>query len=173
MHPKRHYIPLSKSKSYLLGLTLLLGSFSLLAQDLPRTVIGNSGDYYDNLLFGSLHFTVGEIAVAQYDSEIQLGEGFHRVYYDLLVSAEDILPVNWEVNIYPNPTVDQVQIQLPTEHRVQALLYNSNGQLIGQREDIMYQSTIDFSRLPAGSYHLQLRDEIGRQGSFQILKLNY
>lgn len=173
MHLKRSHILLIKSRFYLLLLGLLLGSTSLSAQDLPRTVIGNSGDYYDNLLFGSLHFTVGEIAVTAYENEIQLGEGFHRVYYDLLVSAEDILPTNWEVNIYPNPTVNQVQIELPTDSRVQALLYNSSGQLIGQREDIMYQSTIDFSRLPAGSYLLQLQDEQGRQGTFQILKLNY
>ncbi|MEO0875216.1 MAG: T9SS type A sorting domain-containing protein [Bacteroidota bacterium] len=173
MHSKRSYHSFSKSKFYLLGLAFGLGIFSLAAQDLPRTVIGNSGDYYDNLIFGSLHFTVGEIAVAEYGTDVQVGEGFHRSYYDLLVSSENILPANWEVKIYPNPTVDQVQIQLPTDSPTQVFLYDSAGRLIGQREDIQYQSIIDFSRLPAGSYHLQLRDNNGRQGTFQILKLSY
>ncbi|MEL7251915.1 MAG: T9SS type A sorting domain-containing protein, partial [Bacteroidota bacterium] len=75
--------------------------------------------------------------------------------------------------IYPNPTVDQVQIQLPTDSPTQALLYDSAGRLIGQRENIQYQGSIDFSRLPAGSYHLKLLDDNGRHGTFQILKLNY
>ncbi|MEL6973390.1 MAG: hypothetical protein AAFO02_24740, partial [Bacteroidota bacterium] len=90
MYSKRSHHLLSKPKFYLLSLALGLGIFSLAAQDLPRTVIGNSGDYYDNLIFGSLHFTVGEIAVAEYGTDVQLGEGFHRSYYDLLVSSEDL-----------------------------------------------------------------------------------
>ena len=160
-------------KSFLISLCLLLGASGLQGQDLPRTVVGSSGDYYDNLLFGSLHFTVGEIAVAQYENEIQLGEGFHRVYYDLIVDVETILPTNWEVNIYPNPTIGQVNIQLPTEVEARATLFNSSGQLIKQAEGIINDSTIDFSNLPAGTYQLHLRDKNGQHGTFQILKLNY
>lgn len=143
-----------------------------LAQELPRTVIGSSGDYYDNLLFGSLHFTVGEIAVARFENNIELGEGFHRSYYDLLVDAQEILPTSWEVTVCPNPTTEQVRFRWSTKEQLTAQLYDTNGRLILQQAGILQEGQMDMSPLPAGTYLLRLQDLEGRTGSFQILKVN-
>lgn len=156
------------------AILFLLGSFcDLKAQDMPRTVIGSNGDYYDNLLFGSLHFTVGEVAVARYQNGLELGEGFHRAYHDLLVENKEILPLDWAVNVYPNPTTERIRITLPSTAVAEAQLYNQLGQLVHQQTDILSESELDMSQLPAGTYLLRLWDETGRQGTFQVLKVRY
>lgn len=152
---------------------LLASAGSLTGQDMPRTVIGNAGDYYDNLLFGSLHFTVGEIAVARYQNGLELGEGFHRAYYDLLVENEELLPLNWEVNIYPNPTTESIRIALPDLSPTRAALYNSNGQLLWQETILTSLQELDLGAYPAGTYLLRLADETGREGTFRVLKIKH
>lgn len=158
----------------LLGLLYLSWApTNLHAQDMPRTVVGSAGDYYDNLIFGSLHFTVGEIAVARYENGLELGEGFHRVYYDLIVDAEEILPQDWSVNVFPNPTTKDLRISLSTTAEVEAQLFSQNGQLVKQQEAILHEGSMDLSPLPAGTYILRLTDQDGRNGTFQILKIDY
>ncbi len=160
-------------KGYLLAIVLCCVLSPSFSQDLPRTVVGNAGDYYENLLFGSLHFTVGEVAVARFENNIELGEGFHRSYYDLLVDAQEILPQTWEVTVFPNPTTEQIRFRWSTDQQVAAQLFNANGQLLQQQEQILHQGRMDMSQLPAGSYLLQLQDQNGRTGTFQILKVNH
>lgn len=154
-------------------LILLSISCSVEAQDMPRTVVGSSGDYYDNLLFGTLHFTVGEVAVARYQNGLELGEGFHRAYYDLLVESKEILPLDWAVNIYPNPTTERIQIELPNDEATAAELYNSNGQLLFRQAELTANQEVDLSAYPAGTYLLRLQDKAGRQGTFRVLKVKY
>lgn len=164
----------TNQRQWLFGsLFLLLSVGYLHAQDMPRTVVGSSGDYYDNLLFGSLHFTVGEVAVARYQNELELGEGFHRAYYDLLVDSKEILPLDWAVNIYPNPTTERIRIQLPEPGQTTAELYNSTGQLLFQQAVLETDQEIDLATYPAGTYLLRLSDQSGRQGTFRVLKIKY
>ncbi|WP_367390853.1 T9SS type A sorting domain-containing protein [Lewinella sp. LCG006] len=154
-------------------LAILLSAGALSAQDIPRTVVGNAGDYYDNLIFGSLHFTVGEVAVARYQNGLELGEGFHRAYYDLLVKNEELLPLDWAVNIYPNPTTESIRIALPDLAPTQAALYNTNGQLLWQETIVTPLQVVDLAAYPAGTYLLRLADEEGRTGTFQVLKIKH
>ena len=56
-----------------LGLSVLIAGtclfiHSVQAQSLSQSVIGNAGDYYENPGVGSLHWTVGEIAVESYSN---------------------------------------------------------------------------------------------------------
>lgn len=155
------------------GLILFGSTISnLSAQTMPRTVVGSSGEYLDHLLFGTLNFTVGEVAVNRYQGAMDLAEGFHRVYYDLVVSNEDLLPADWEVLVYPNPTAEYLKVEFPaSEKRVNAQIYSSTGQLLLQQENISLETEFDLQVLPAGTYWLRLMDETGRQGSFQIQKI--
>lgn len=160
----------------LLAVILVLLSLPVFsnAQDMPRTVVGSAGDYYDNLQFGTIHFTVGEVAVDRYtNATMELGEGFHRAYYELIVNSEDMLPTDWQVGIYPNPTTEEIRLQLPTDEPVTAQLYNAAGQLLFTQEELQNQSALDLRSLPAGTYILRLLDSTGRQGSFQVLKIKY
>lgn len=151
----------------------LLPTLQLSAQTIPRTVISSSGGYYDNLLFGNLHFTVGEIAVAEYQNGIVLGEGFHRTYTDILVRDEDILPADWKVRLYPNPTLGRVRIELPEHDEVHAHLYNASGQLVQSYGQLHHRASIDLTALPAATYIIRLTGNDGQSGSFQLVKINY
>ena len=47
---------------------IFMGVGNTQAQDMPRQVVGNAGDYYQSVLFGNLHWTVGEIAVSRHEN---------------------------------------------------------------------------------------------------------
>lgn len=164
-----------KLKHFMSGLWLcsLFWALPLAAQDMPRTVIGNAGGYFDNLLFGDLHFTVGEIAVGRYLNGMELGEGFHRAYYDIVVSAEAPLPEDWQVKLYPNPTSERLILELSDGKPVTAQLFSNSGQVLLSREGISLHTEFDLSLLPAGVYWLRLRGEDGKHGVFQVQKINY
>lgn len=152
----------------------MLGLFCLpvlSAQDMPRTVVGSAGDYYQNLLFGNLHWTVGEIAVSNYQNGLELGEGFHQVYYDLLVEVDDPLPAGWEISVYPNPTTDWINLRFPELVKLDANLYTLSGQLLFELNDLSGTATVDLGIYPEGTYLLQLRDEDGRQRTVRVLKM--
>ncbi len=144
---------------------------SLTAQEMSRTVVGNAGDYFEHPLVGNIHFSVGEVAVAHYQNGLELGEGFHHLYYDLVVSTQEPLPPNWEVNIYPNPATDQLRISWDGEGALNAELYNGTGQVLQTHADLDIEHQMDVSQLPAGAYWLRLFDEQGRQRSYQVQKI--
>lgn len=159
-----------------LGMSLLfffsIPCSTISAQDMPRTVVGSSGEYLDNLLFGTLNYTVGEIAVDRYQTSMDLAEGFHRAYYDLIVSNDNITPADWDVLVYPNPTAEYLKLELSNyEKLVHAQLYNSTGQLLLEQTDVNHETSFDILAFPAGTYWLRLIDEDGRQASFQIQKV--
>lgn len=161
-----------------LGLLSLLFVFLVYApplksQNISRSVIGNNGSYYSNLIFGDLHFTVGEVAISRFDNvNIELGEGFHRSYYELIVDTKEILPLDWQVNVFPNPTSDRIQIKLSDISRANAQLFNNLGQLMIETSFQSSTEEIDLNNLPAGTYWLHLNDDEGRQGIFQIQKIS-
>jgi hypothetical protein len=160
-------------RHFLAGLWLssLFGALPAAAQDMPRTVIGSAGAYFDNLLFGDLHFTVGEIAVGRYLNGMELAEGFHRVYYDVAVSSADPLPEDWQVKLYPNPATERLILELSDSQPVAAQLFSNSGQMLLNQAGISQHAEFDLSQLPAGVYWLRLRGEDGRQGAFQVHKI--
>lgn len=152
-----------------IGLWMVLAT-SLAAQNMPRTVVGNAGDYYDALQFGNLHWTVGEVAVSLHQNGLELGEGFHQAYYELIVTTEDA-GLNWEVTIYPNPTADFLHLRFPEQENIHAQLFGSSGELLISRENLSWESELDLNAYPAGTYWLRLQNQEGQQQSFQIMKI--
>ena len=164
-----------QNKTHLLGAVLLLLLFGLSpplsGQDMARSVVGNAGDYYENLLFGNLHFTVGEVAVSRFQNGQELDEGFHRVYYDLVVKTDSPLPEEWAVQVYPNPTTSFLRVELESFGTVRAQLFNGTGQAVLDIPHLQSGEELDLSLLPAGAYWLRLQDEEGRRGHFQVQKI--
>lgn len=141
------------------------------AQDMPRTVVGSAGDYYQNILVGNLHWTVGEIAVSRYENGLELGEGFHQVYYDLLVQTAEELPEEWEINVYPNPTTDWLEVRFPETETLFLKLFDIQGRLLADWGGISGEATLDVELYPEGVYLLQLQAEDGRQRTVKVLKV--
>ena len=151
--------------------SLLLQAAPLSAQEMSRSVVGNAGDYFEHPLVGNIHFTVGEVAVAHYQNGLELGEGFHHLYYDLVVDTREPMPVDWQVNIFPNPATDELRIDWDGEGELHAQLYNGTGQLLQSHNDLNVRHQLDVSQLPAGVYWLRLSDEQGHQRSYQVQKI--
>lgn len=152
-------------------LFLMAFSHGLSAQNMPRTVVGNAGDYYEALQFGNLHWTVGEVSVSLHQNGLALHEGFHQVYYELVVHTEEVAP-DWEVSIFPNPATDYLRVRFAEgEQAATAQLYGSTGQLLLKRENLQWEEEFDLSNLPAGSYWLRLLSEDGQHQSYKVLKV--
>jgi len=145
----------------------------LWGQEISRSVVGNAGSYYQNLVFGNLHWTVGEVAVSRLQSETELGQGFHQSYYELFVETIDVLPTDWDVLIYPNPTADQLQVKIPSEEVVELQLFSTQGQLLLTETKVHAEATLSLDHLPAGIYYLRLLDPSGNKKSFQIQKIQH
>lgn len=168
------YIPFSemiqRASIFVIALLLTLSS-PLASQNMPRTVIGNAGDYYEALQFGNLHWTVGEVAVSLHQNGLELHEGFHQVYYELVVYTEEATP-NWNVNVFPNPTSDFLRVRLGEEAQVvNAQLFNNTGQLLVKRENLRWEEEFDLSNFPAGNYWLRLLAADGQQQAYKVIKM--
>ena len=155
--------------SFLLVLAVGLASEVLHAQEMPRTVVGSAGGYYQNVVTGSLHWTVGEVAVSRFQNGIELAEGFHQMYFDLLVDTEE-LPASWEVQIYPNPTTNWITIDVPPTERLRVRLFASSGQLLYQNDGFFSGTKLDMTPYPEGVYHLQLVGEDQQAYTAQVVK---
>lgn len=149
-----------------------ISSLGLSAQSISRQVVGSSGDYYTNAVFGDLHFTVGEVAVAQLQNEAEISEGFHRTYYQLLVYSEEPHSDAWDVQVFPNPTANLINIRLHTaQPNARYTLYNAMGQQIATGVLELYETQLDMTAFAAGAYWLTLFDKNNQQESFQIQKI--
>ena len=64
-----------------------------------------------------------------------------------------------QLNIYPNPTAGRLKVELlnlPDEQTVDIKVYNLSGQLIVAREKAGWQTEIDLSGQPAGTYLMKI-----------------
>ena len=156
-----------------IGLLFTTVAFTTHAQSISKSVIGNAGTVFENEDFGDLHFTVGEMAVALLQAEEgqTLGEGFHRLYYDLIVSTDEELPEEWSVNVFPNPTLGELILETTTPDITTAEVYNQLGQRLSQQPVGELKTVFDFSRLPVGAYYLRVIDQKGRSRSFKVMKI--
>lgn len=156
----------------------LLMLVSLLpAQHLERSVIGSTGTYIENDSI-AISMTVGESVIAPFQSgTLILLQGFHKGGEGLSTSIEPEA-VSVFYSFYPNPTSDQLFIQLEAERAVdlQIRLLDMQGKLADvpvQKHQRIQQLRTDLSlgNLPAGTYILQfLSEEQGPQQSFRIVK---
>jgi len=124
-------------------------------------VIGSAGEVL-NTKDGSVSFTIGEIAIQQMEDSISganLSEGFQQTYFWLVPVEEESTP-NFEVRIWPNPTLRFVNIDLgeSTENEsIKCELYN----LLGVKLDdinLLETKQIDFSLYAVSSFILRIYD---------------
>ncbi len=102
--------------------------------------------------------------------EIQMGG-------DCVTSVQEILPNEIELNLFPNPSSDilNISVQLEKKEDITISIINSNGRLLESRliNDRYgnYNSSIDLKNYKSGTYYLQLL--LGNQQtikSFQVAK---
>ncbi len=147
-------------------------SFSF-AQSLSPQVISSAGTSFINGA-SQLDWTLGETVTSVLsNSGGILSQGFHQP--NLLVTAIDNVTTNYSITIFPNPTVDflQIQIQNLLNEVIIVDLYNVQGKLLQtQQINSTADLKINLGDYSAGTYTLSLKDHSEKNKSYQIIKSN-
>ncbi len=157
----------------LFWLVLFIGlSHTLLpAQSLERTVIGNAGNYQSDPGVGNLHWTVGEISVETYQNSSMLSQGFHQLYYDLLVTPVTEIPQQqFELTLFPNPTTGWLQLKTDLTGPLQITMINTLGQKVLSQQISGPNEALSLDHLSAGLYLLSVSRKGQHLGTFKIQK---
>ncbi|SDL12258.1 Por secretion system C-terminal sorting domain-containing protein [Catalinimonas alkaloidigena] len=126
------------------------------AQSLGPTLLAPAGGVSTDGAF-TLSWSVGEPVVETFSTpEITLTQGFHQA--NLVISKVDRHPEAFQVQVFPNPTSDQVTLELaqkPGQYVVCKLLDVQGRTLLTERitQD---QQQLDLRALSAGTYILML-----------------
>ena len=147
---------------------LLFGALTLSLNSLGQEVVSTQGDSYSNAS-GNIDFTIGEVIInTGTDGTNDLTQGFHQTNWNFL-GMEDFVP-NYEVNIFPNPTSDVLNIKTSTFENVTYTLYDVQGKLVMQDILSAEQTPIQVSQLAPGSYSLTLNNDTQKLKTFKLIK---
>lgn len=163
-----------------LGIAILGFGFAAQSQSLDRQVIGSAGGYETQGGY-SLSFTVGEPVVeTAITGSLVLTQGFQQPD-DVSVGINDVVKINMDYSIFPNPTVNQLTVQLSADKVVEVSisLHDMLGRELTELNrkvlvDGVTSQQYDLSNLAAANYMLILSDKEGNLlGQFKIQKLTY
>ncbi|MDG1397732.1 MAG: T9SS type A sorting domain-containing protein [Polaribacter sp.] len=166
----------NKSKPLaLLGAAMLIGTMSYAQSIAPQSV--NSGGTKMTQANGSLSFMVGELAVLNLtDSEGNtIGGGFAAGATITTASIQETDATVLDVNIFPNPTSDLVNIRINQSsiEQVVVSIIDLQGKEVhnGIYAGISNTIGINTSAYAPGTYVLSLKNNINQVlGSYKIIK---
>ena len=148
--------------------TLLMFSLFATLSTSAQDVVSTQGDSYSNAS-AKIDFTIGEVVInTGTDGTNDLTQGFHQTNWNFL-GVEDFAP-NYEAIIFPNPTLDVLNIRTSKFENVTYTLYDAQGKLV--MHDILSaeQTPIQVSQLAPGSYSLTLNNETQNLKTFKLVK---
>ncbi|MCB0636041.1 MAG: T9SS type A sorting domain-containing protein [Lewinella sp.] len=160
-------------KKIYLTLVLFWGVFACCnSQSISSSVVGSTGAYLEETGFGSLHFTVGEVAVARFDGQLELGEGFHRAETELIVFTEEVFTFRQDFQVYPNPTRDYLVVEAARAGRYEVTIIGASGQEVLPAQTGDARTRIEVQALSSGMFWLRIRDEHGETSVFPVIKVD-
>tara|TARA_B110000967_G_C18555264_1_gene397375 strand:+ start:160 stop:654 length:495 start_codon:yes stop_codon:yes gene_type:complete len=122
-------------------------------------VVGSAGEVLKTK-DGSVSFTIGEIAIQQMvdsSDESAVSEGFQQIYFWITPLAEEST-FDFEVKIWPNPTVRFINIDLrenKDNQNIKAEIYSLLG--VKLDEFLPFENPqIDLTTYPVSSYILRI-----------------
>jgi hypothetical protein len=151
---------------------LFLAFFGLLsalpAQSLMPDVIASGGTSYSNSA-GQLDWTLGEPATLSFSgSSNMLSQGFHQP--DLSVTTGLAAIASEGITVYPNPTVNALQIQFKDPAtEAGAELFDTQGKLV-YSSSLTGAMQINMSEYPSGTYLLKISENNKTVRTCQIIK---
>jgi len=146
----------------------LVGGFTAAnAQSISPEVIATAGEHFSN---GSsqLSWTMGEVMIDTYSAGGNIvTQGFHQTQLTV-TSIEESNPFSLDVNVFPNPTSQFLNIDVRGEHKpLTVTLYDMHGKLLMQENLKSGQASaqLDLSKLAMAYYILNVVDENGKYSS--------
>lgn len=101
-----------------------------------------------------------------------LTQGFHQP--NLLATAINNVETDYSLLVYPNPSIDYIQLQFQNlKNTVTIQLLSSDGKLLQSQElKTTAELQIDMSKYAAGTYLLSVKDNQAKVKTYQVVKLN-
>ena len=92
------------------------------------------------------------------DDDKKCDPGITSVFGDLVFYRRDL-------NVYPNPFVDNVTIELPENKRGQLLVFDMQGQMVWKGENDAYRNQVelDLSHLQSGAYSVEFLPKLNEE----------
>ncbi len=144
-------------KKIFFSLLILLGVGNSYSQSLFPEVISSSGT---SMTDGTttLEWTLGEPVTATLDnSQNMLSQGFHQT--NILVTNIPNAAVVEGLTVFPNPTVNMVNVQFSTDQKNTVVeLYSVDGKLLEKHAVNSKSLELNLSSYPAGSYFLRVNN---------------
>lgn len=144
-------------KAHFLFCCLLLASSSY-GQSLEEHVIGSVGNFSSNSGGSTLSWTLGEVIINTASSSTAiLTQGFQQPILVNPLGTTDVHNNSFGLQVFPNPTMEQITVQKEQTDRLKAELINVLGQVIKTYDLLDNNTQINLDQLPAANYLLRIR----------------
>ena len=144
---------------------------TVIAQSVSPDVIATSGTSFSDGT-SQLDWTLGEPATSTFTSgSDMLTQGFHQP--NLLATSINNIETNYSLLVYPNPSIDFIQLQFQNlKEAVTVDLLSSDGKLLQSKAaNSTSELQMDMSKYAAGTYLLSVKDSHSKVKTYQIIKL--
>lgn len=122
---------------------------------------------------GSLSYSVGQLDyIYATGSGGSANQGVQQPFEFYVLGVDDHPEITLIAGIYPNPTKDNITLQLSevSETGWYYLLYDMQGRQLLERKIHSMTTSIPMEHLPAAVYILQVRQTSGNLKTFKIIK---
>jgi len=157
-------------KLFILFSGMLFCGSVVFSQTIQNSVISSTGGSSST---GNvkMDYTLGEIVIETFSAGGNtLTQGFHQT--NLTLVAIENVELFAEINIYPNPTSELVNIDIPQSYNLLDInIYDVTGKLISSRYEVNGMVSLDVQSLASGTYYLQIIDNIDKKiKTFKLVK---
>ncbi len=165
-------------KKNLFLLCVIFSGLIAQAQSLTPQVIASAGNYFENSNF-SISWTLGEPMIETYTTpNTILTQGFHQPEL-LTVGIPTVLPYNTYMNLYPNPTMQNVTFDMKYGNNalINIDVINNLGQIISTQnisvqKDQLHSQTINLQQFASGMYQIRISENGQLVNSYKVNKVN-
>ena len=130
-----------------------------------QQVIATQGNSSSNSS-ATLDYTIGEVVILTgTDGKNDVTQGFHQPVFE--ITNIETIEISFEVSIYPNPAVDQLNIQFKEIDKGSRFdLYDVSAKLLTTNLITAYNMSIPFNKYETGVYFISFI-------SYKIIKIYY
>ncbi len=154
---------------------LVIANASIVVTPQTDTLFSNlTGDFSSGGLPGDYHLIISAEGYQPQEISFSLMEG-DQLQFDIAlvpITSGTPFPSESGFKAYPNPLIDNLKVEGPSETVVNFSLYDQRGKLIFRKENLHLPTEIPLSghSLPTGTYSYRLVDENGKSWSGQLVK---
>ena len=129
-----------------------------------------SVDLYSQQISNSTISCIGANFVTE-NNEIEIIAGGFIDGALTITSVLDLPNYNIEISVFPNPTLNNVMVNIPIGHNNLTIrVYNENGQLIMESKNVPVCNNVHFDKYPKGVYFINIEQNSQIISSKKIIK---